>query len=98
MSVAIKVLEEALRVETVAADDFSKTVNHILNCPLVILLWLLAHVVCCSSDVVEVLFNILLQSLDGEDFVDAINEVLPAHMFSLLGRFEDITQQFELRL
>ncbi len=88
VSVVVEVLEEALGIESVFADNFLEISNDFLDLGPFVVGWLLASVVSGGAGVVEHDVHRLFEFLLCEDLVDVVRKHFPLDVFALLWRFE----------
>lgn len=88
MSVVVKILEEALSIESVLADDFLELLNDLLHSSALCFSGLSTTVVCQGTGVTEIDVNALFELFFGEDVINGVREIFPAHMLSLFWRLE----------
>ena len=94
--VAVPVLEEALRVESVSREPVPEGCQHALDNVSLILGGVVAAVEGLSADVIEASVKMLLEVLLGEYFINAVTEIFPADMTAFFGRAEVLKQGLEL--
>jgi hypothetical protein len=95
VAVMVKVLEEALGVQAVLADNTHEGLDTLLDNLTVLGSGLSSSVNCMSANIVQVDVVVLLKSFLGEYFIDAIDKVPPADMLTLLGRLKLSSKQFK---
>jgi hypothetical protein len=88
VSVVVKVLEEALGIKSVLADNFLELFDDLLHDSTLSLSWLSAAVVDQSASVIEFDVHGLFELLFGENIVDGVRKRFPEHVLTLLWRFE----------
>jgi len=92
----IKVLEEALSIESLAHNDFLKSGNNMFDTLFVTLACSLAAINTNGSSIIECDINILLQTLLSENFIDNIAEFSPLDVITGLRGTESLEKQIEL--
>jgi hypothetical protein len=88
VSLAVKILEEALSVEPVSTDYFFEGFDATLDGFAVFSRWFLARIDGLGPNVFYFDIQVLLQVLFSEYLINSINKVSPADMVALLRRFE----------
>ena len=73
---AVPVLEEALGIEAIFPDNFRETFQDSLNFELIVFSGSWATIDCVSAGCAELLVQILLKVLNGENFVNFVDEVV----------------------
>jgi len=87
---AIKVLEEALGIESLSLYYLFEAVDDMFDNLLVNFSCLLTTIHTVSSSIIQYSFNILFKSFLSENFVNAVTEFSPLDVFSLLGCTESV--------
>jgi len=92
----ISVLEEALCIEAVLADDLSEVLNDLLAESALTLIGLASSINGLGASLANDGIDILLEALGGEDLVDAVRELSPLDVSSLLWCLEHLAEHLEL--
>ena len=93
---SVKILEEALCIESVLSDKFSKFSNDSLNVFYLLTISLLTAIFNLSSSNSDFGVKILLKTLLCEDLIDLVAEVSPSNMLTSLLCLESLSQLSEL--
>jgi len=96
MLVAIMILEEALGIEAVAADNLLEALDHVVDTGNLLLGRMLHAVVCHSHRVTKRNVYRFLEVLLSKHRVDIVAESTPANVFTLLRCFVISTEQLIL--
>jgi hypothetical protein len=94
----VSILEEALRVESVAADHFTELLHDATDKLALLVDSLASAIDGGGADLANWLVDFLLETLGGEDLIDLVGEVSPAHMLAFLLRLVLLAEHLELAL
>ena len=92
------VLEEALSIESILADNFTEGINNLLANCLLLSVGLTATISGNGASHADGSVKVLLETLGGEDLIDSIRELSPLDMLALLGGLVVLAEHLELRL
>jgi hypothetical protein len=93
---SISILEEALCVEAIAANDFTEVINNVGDKCTLLGIGLTTTINCGSAARTNSSVSVPLQTLAGEDFIDLIREFSPFDVLTLLRCLEHLAEKLEL--
>lgn len=94
--VSIWVLEEALSIKSLSSDEVSELIKNFLDILFIKGIWTFSSIETLGSGSINFDINGSLEVLLGEYFVDAVTEISPQNMGTLLCRLEFISKNSEL--
>jgi hypothetical protein len=92
------ILEEALGIESVLADNLTEGIDNILAGCLLFRVGLTTTVSGHGAGHANGSVKVLLETLGGEYLVDGVRELSPLDVLTLLGGLVGLAEQLELRL
>ena len=92
MLMAVKVLEEALSVQSILSHELSKIVEYSLHGCSLSLVCFSSSIYNIGASVTNFCIKLLFKSLFGEYLIDSINKLSPFDVGSFLRGFKGITE------
>lgn len=93
---SIWVLEEALSIKSLSSDEVSELIKNFLDILFIKGIWTFSSIETLGSGSINFDINGSLEVLLGEYFVDAVTEISPQNVGTLLCRLEFISKNSEL--
>ena len=92
----VTVLEEALGIEAILADNLSEVVDNLLTECTLISIGLASAIHCVDTGLTHRDVNIALETLRREDLINSVRELSPLDVLTLLRRLKDSAEELEL--